>query len=149
MTPNVWGPPTWTFFHTLSLKIKEEKFNEIFPTLFLFIRRICRNLPCPDCAMHATSFLNKINPAGVKTKQDFQNILYIFHNSVNKRKNKPRFDHNNLSQYNNNNIIQTYNDFIRVFHTNGNMKLLADSFQRRLVTKDFRKWFLTNIQHFM
>jgi len=149
MSPNVWGPPIWTFFHTLTWKIKEESFSVIFPQLFANIRRICKNLPCPDCSIHATNFLNNVNQSGIKTKQDLINVFFFFHNAVNKRKGKPIFNYDQLSQYENQHPIVTFNNFIRVFHTRGNMSLLAESFQRRLVLKDFRKWFLNNIQHFM
>jgi hypothetical protein len=149
MSPNVWGPPVWNFFHTLTYKIKEETFSSIFPPLFEQIRLICKNLPCPDCSMHATKFLNRVNLAGIKTKQDFINLFFFFHNAVNKRKQKPLFKYENLSQYENKNPIVAFNEFLRVFHTKGNMRLLAESFQRQLVLKNFRQWFLNNIQHFM
>jgi hypothetical protein len=149
MSPNVWGPPIWTFFHTLAEKINEESFHAIFPILFDYIRRICTVLPCPECSQHAGIFLAKVNPAGVRNKNDFRNIMCIFHNIVNKRKNKPCFDPNNLTTtYGNNNIITTYNNFVASFHTKGNMKLLAETFQRKLLMAEFRKWFLTNIRFF-
>ena len=149
MSPNVWGPPIWTFFHTLAEKINEESFHSIFPTLFNYIRRICNVLPCPECSQHAGIFLAKVNPAGVRNKNDFRNIMCIFHNIVNKRKNKPVYDRNNLTiTYGNNNIITTYNNFVASFHTKGNMKLLAETFQRKLLMAEFRKWFLTNIRFF-
>ena len=53
----VWGPPIWTLFHTLAAKIHEDKFNEIGGQLIMFIRKISRYLPCPDCSQHATNFL--------------------------------------------------------------------------------------------
>jgi hypothetical protein len=149
MSPNVWGPPVWNFFHVLTYKIKEENFSNIFPTLFEYIRLICKNLPCPDCSMHATQFLNRVNPSGIKTKQDFINLFFFFHNAVNKRKQKPLFNYENLSQYENQNVISAFNGFIRVFNTKGNMRLLAESFQRQLTLNKFRKWFLNNIQQFM
>jgi hypothetical protein len=150
MSPNKWGPPIWTFFHTLAEKISEEHFTLVFPTLFDFIKRICKVLPCPDCSQHATIFLSKVNPVGVKTKNDFKNIMYIFHNIVNRRKNKPFFDSKELTnKYGNNNSIIAYNNFVAAFHTKGNMKLLADTFQRKLVLTDFKKWFLTNIRYFL
>ena len=145
---SVWGPPIWTFFHVLTCKIKEEKFNETFPMLYSYIRRICRILPCPDCSSHATQFLNKINPNTIKTKQDFKNFVYIFHNAVNRRKNKPLFNHSNLSQYDNHSVIKSFNNFLKVYHTKGNMHMLTESFQRELVIKDFRKWFVQNINGF-
>ena len=149
MSPNRWGPPIWTFFHTLAEKVNEDQFPLVFPPLFDFIKRICRVLPCPDCSQHATTFLSKVNPAGVRTKNDFRNIMCIFHNVVNRRKNKPTFDPNNLaSTYGNIGPIIAYNGFVAAFQTKGNMKLLADTFQRKLVLADFRKWFLTNIRFF-
>jgi len=150
MSPNQWGPPIWTFFHTLAEKINEDKFQELFPLLFNFIRRICGVLPCPECSQHAITFLSKINSSGIKNKDDFRNIIFIFHNSVNQRKNKPAFKIENVSSlYSNINIINAYNNFISVFHTKGNMKLLAETFQRKIVLQEFRRWFMHNIRFFL
>jgi Erv1 / Alr family len=150
MSPNIWGPPIWTFFHTLAEKINDDSFQMVFPILFNFIKRICRVLPCPECSEHATRFLSKINPEGVRNKNDFRNIMWIFHNIVNKRKNKLAFDPSLLSlKYGNNGLVDSYNGFVAVFHTKGNMQLLAETFQRKLVLTDFRKWFLNNIRFFL
>ena len=112
MSPNKWGPPIWIFFHTLAEKINPDKFNEVFPTLFNFITRICRVLPCPDCSQHATQFLSRVNPQGVRDKNDFKNIMHIFHNAVNRRKNKPPFEVAGLeTMYKNNNVVVSYNNF--------------------------------------
>lgn len=150
MSPNRWGPPIWSFFHTLAEKITPDRFQQVFPPLFNFIFRICRVLPCPECSEHAVQFLSKINPAGVRNKEDFRNIMFIFHNVVNRRKNKPPFNPANLTNvYGNKNIAVEYNNFVSVFHTKGNMKLLAETFQRKLVLTDFRRWFVNNIQFFV
>jgi len=150
MSPNRWGPPIWTFFHVLAEKINEEQFHSVFPILFGFIRRICRILPCPECSEHATIFLSKVNPSGVRNKDDFRNIMCIFHNVVNRRKQKPAFDGAKLKErYGGIGPIIAYNGFAGAFHTKGNMKLLADTFQRNLVLTDFKKWFLTNIRFFI
>ena len=149
MSPSVWGPPIWTLFHTLAEKINPDKFQMLFPELFNLIFRICRVLPCPDCSQHAVHFLTRVNPTGVRNKDDFKNIMCIFHNVVNRRKNKTLFHPLNLTNvYGNNNIINAYNNFVSVFHTKGNMRLLAESFQRKLVLTDFRKWFMKNCQYF-
>lgn len=149
MSVKIWGPPIWYFFHTLAEQIKDDKFNEIFIQLFSYIKRICRCLPCPDCSNHATHFLSKVNPVGIRCKQDLKNVMFFFHNTVNKRKSKPIFDVNNLSQYSNTPIIVAYNNFVAVFKTKGNMKLLADSFQRQLLLKEFRVWFINHITCFI
>lgn len=148
MSPNNWGPPIWMLFHSLAEKIKEEKFSEIGPQVFFMIKKICSSLPCPDCSMHATRFLSSVDFALIKTKTDFKNMLYIFHNIVNKRKNKPMFNVIHLKNYSTSNLIVAFNNFINVYHTRGNMKLLADSFQRKLIITDFRNWFMKNYKHF-
>ena len=144
-----WGPPTWNFFHTLAEKINEDKFSTVFPQVVSVLKQICRNLPCPDCANHATQFLEKVNFANIKTKSDFKNIMYFFHNTVNRRKHKTPFDMKNLDLYSKNNIITAYNNFIAVYHTSGNMKLLADSFQRKIIVNQLKKWMMANIQFFI
>ena len=76
-------------------------------------------------------------------------VLYVLHNHVNKRKNKLLFKLEGLSLYDNKNIIQVYNQFIMVYNTRGNMKLLTDTFQRQMLTTEFKKWLMTNIRSFM
>ena len=144
----VWGPPVWTLFHTLAAKIHEDKFNEIGSELIMHIRKISRYLPCPDCSQHATNFFANVPPHMFKTKTNFMQVLYVLHNHVNKRKNKPTFKLENLNIYENRNIINVYNRFTLVYNTRGNMKLLTDTFQRQLLITDFKKWLVKNIQSF-
>lgn len=148
MTTKEWGPHIWKLFHVLAGKMKDDSFKIIGHDLINFIKRICSNLPCPDCARHATLFLRRINPALIKNKHDLVITLFIFHNSVNQRKEKPMFNESVLLQYNNENIINVYNNFIRVFHTNRNTKLLADNLHRKFIVKEFKAWFTNNINHF-
>jgi hypothetical protein len=149
MSPETWGPPTWTLFHTLAEKIHEDTFQILGPQLFYHIKKICANLPCPECSQHASTFLAKINFNGIKSKTDFKNMLCFFHNTVNYRKKKPVFDVTGLEKYKEYNVINVYNKFVSVYHTKGNMKLIADSFQRKLVLVDFKKWLMQNIQSFL
>jgi hypothetical protein len=145
----VWGPPIWTLFHTLAAKIHEDKFNEIGGQLIMFIRKISRYLPCPDCSQHATNFFANVPPHMFRTKANFMKVLYILHNQVNKRKNKLLFKLEGLNLYENKNVIQAYNQFIMVYNTRGNMKLLTDTFQRQMLTNEFKKWLMNNIKAFM
>jgi hypothetical protein len=148
--PTEWGPPVWTLFHTFAEKINPNKFSELAPQFFFYIKRICSSLPCPDCSQHATTFLARVNFNGIKNKEDLQNLLYIFHNVVNRRKNKPLFNREQVTNvYANKNTINVYNNFISVYQTKGNLKLLADSFQRRLILQDFKKWVIANIRSFV
>jgi hypothetical protein len=146
--PSVWGPPTWTLLHTMAEKIHEEDFNKLMPQMFILIKRICAYLPCPDCSQHASQFLAKLKPEQMASKIDFKNTLYLFHNMVNARKKKPLFNYGNINYYQNLNIINVFNNFISIYNTKGNMKLLTESFQRVLVIKDLKRWLVNNINSF-
>ena len=144
-----WGPSTWALLHTLAEKIKDDRYTAIGAQLFHFIIQICCNLPCPDCTTHAKMFLSKVSPTALRTKNDMKTLLYVFHNAVNKRKNLPLFQFDQLdTTYKSKNLINVYNEFIRNYHTRGNMKLLSESFHRSQVVKQFRVWFMHNIQSF-
>jgi len=138
--PEVWGPPIWTFFHTLAENVNEDAFPKIKFSLFHQIKKICSLLPCPDCSQDAIRFLIKVDINKINTKTEFINMLYFFHNSVNKRKKKPLFNHENLNKYKNINIINSFNHFVSVYHTKGNMNQIAESFQRKLLLNDLKKW---------
>ena len=142
--PEIWGPPVWTFFHTLAEKINEDYFHKIKFSLFFIIKRICNFLPCPECSQHASRFLARINVQAIKDKNQFKQMLHLFHNTVNKRKKKAFFSFENTNKYKNYNLGATFNNFIKVYHTKGNMNLIAESFQRSLLIKDLKKWIMNN-----
>jgi hypothetical protein len=146
--PEVWGPPIWTFFHTLAEKVNEDEFPKIKVILFSYIKRICNFLPCPECSSHAYQFLARVNINSIKTKHDFKNMLYVFHNTVNKRKTKQLFNYANMNKYKYNNIGSTFNNFVSVYQTKGNLNLIAESFQRSLLIKDLKIWLINNHKYF-
>ena len=130
--PEIWGPPIWTLFHTLSEKINPEVYIQVINSMFGMIVRICNFLPCPECSKDATIFLAKIKISNYKTKNDFKNMLYLFHNYVNTKKRKPLFNYADINKYSNLNLEQVVKNFIKNYNTKGNMKLLTESFQRTI-----------------
>jgi len=148
MSPNQWGPPTWMFLHTMAEKIKEESFPIIGQQLIVNIMQICRFLPCPDCAEHAKQFWSNVSISNLKSKSDLINLLYVFHNTINKRKKQPAFKYDNLNYYSTKSVIESFNWFAKNFNTKGNMNLLTESFHRARLLTALRQWFLSNIHHF-
>lgn len=148
MSPSYWGPSTWDFMHTLAAKIKEDSFPLIGPNLIITLIQICNNLPCPDCAKHAKEFWSKVKVGNIKSKTDLVNLLFVFHNMVNKRRNVKGFKYENLKYYETKNVIETYNIFSRNFNTRGNMNLINESFHRNMMIASLKKWIMTNINHF-
>jgi len=148
MSPSYWGPSTWIFMHTLAAKIKETSFPVIGPNLILILIQICNNLPCPECSQHAKQFWSKVKTANIKSKSDLINLLFVFHNMVNKRKQLRPFKYENLQYYETRNIIETYNVFARNFNTRGNMNLINESFHRNMMLSSLRTWIMSNLSHF-
>ena len=146
--PEAWGPPVWNFIHTLAEKINEKSFNTIKNSFFLIIKKICLHLPCPECSQHANYFLMKVNISKINSKSEFKHMLFIFHNTVNKRKRKPIFNYNIVEKYKFMTIPNTYNNFINVYNTKGNLNLIMESFRRSIVIKELHLWLKQNYMHF-
>jgi len=138
--PEVWGPAIWTLFHTLIEKMNPDAYTHVINSMFNMIVKICKYLPCPECSKDASNFLAKIKISDYKTKQDFKNMLYLFHNYVNAKKRKQLFNYTNMDKYANLNLNVVINNFIKNYNTKGNMNLITESFQRSFVIKDFVKW---------
>lgn len=148
MSPKDWGPAIWYFFHCLVENIKDDSFHVIGIKCFQLIRQICKILPCQTCSNHASYFLNTIKLSQIKSKNDLKSIIYIFHNYVNKKNNKPLFHIYDLDMYKNTNLINAYNNFVSVYQTKGNMKLMADSFARNNILKVVKQFITTNANYF-
>lgn len=150
MTTDIWGPHTWIFLHTLATKVYHHNFHKILN----FIIQICQNLPCPDCTIHATQFIQQnlhkfYNPKKNILRSNEQHthltqFLYVFHNSVNKRKRQPKFDYNKIQIYSKISIITAFYNFANVFHTRGNLTQINESFRRQMLIESIRKWIITN-----
>jgi hypothetical protein len=145
-----WGEPTWFLFHTLAQKVKEENFNMIKDGLLNNIMTICGNLPCPACADHALAYMKKIQPAAIRTKQDLKNMLYVFHNEVNKRKGFDVFPHDQLDEkYSKANTVNIIQYFVNAFEDkHKSIHMIANDMHRGRITKKLIAWFQENLQYF-
>ena len=146
--PEIWGPATWTLFHTLAEHMNDES---IIPQLFNNIKQICMFLPCPECSKDATIMLNQIDINKIKTKQGFIDLLFVFHNMVNKKKHK-RMQMNYAeiqSKYATQDLLVVFNTFLTAYNTTGNFKLMAEEGQRKLIRASFGKWLFENRRFFI
>ena len=146
MSPSQWGPPTWIFMHTLAAKIKEEQFPVIGPQVISHLIQICMFLPCPECSDHAKQFWANVNTKNIKTKQDLINLLFVFHNSVNKRKNLPIFPYSELKpKYEKAIFINIVNHFMHFYKMEHHaVRLMSEDMYRRRSAKSILDWLHTN-----
>ena len=145
-----WGKPTWQFFHMLAHKIKPEYFKQVRIELLNAIYSICVTLPCPVCSEHAKQYMNSINFNNIQTKEDLKDMLFIFHNTVNVRKNYEPFKRENLDEtYSKINTVAVAREFM--FHYKDrqrSMKLLSDDLLRSKISVNIQNWF-NNVYQFM
>tara|TARA_Y100001980_G_C14513990_1_gene289359 strand:+ start:385 stop:840 length:456 start_codon:yes stop_codon:yes gene_type:complete len=116
MKLNEWGSITWIFLHTLAEKIKENEFEKIRIDVINIIILICNNLPCPDCAKHASEVLKVAYLSNIKSKKHLIEFLRQFHNIVNIKLKKNEFTREDIKdKYKNNNLLLLFNNMINVY----------------------------------
>jgi hypothetical protein len=145
-----WGEPVWFILHTLSYKIKDDSFTLLRTELLKHIYTICTNLPCPDCSNHAKTYLGGINFNNIRTKSDLINMLFEFHNSVNRRKGMVEFPREQFdSKYASANTEAMMAYFIRAFmDKHASPRMISDDMYRARLTHSIKSWFISNKFHF-
>ena len=148
--PMKWGEPTWFLLHTLAQKIKSDKFMIIRNDLLDAIYSICTNLPCPDCATHAKTYLDSINFKLIKSKDDLKRVLFDFHNFVNNRKGYPIFAFEELNnKYVKAVTINIIHNFIFYFEDrHPSPRMISNDMYRKRISNNLKIWFDKNIQYF-
>jgi len=137
----LWGEPTWFLFHTLAEKIKDEYFDGLKGKLFSFIKQICNNLPCPECAQHATQYINGVNFDAIRNKNQLKILLHTFHNTVNNIKGYDKFDYTDIDKYNNAITINIIKNFFHHFgKKHYSVRMDISGHQRSVILRNFRKW---------
>ena len=145
-----WGEAIWFLFHTTAEKIKDEHFQSKKYEMINIVKAICTNLPCPKCTDHATAYMKKLNIESIKTKQDWKDFLYKFHNEVNARKNFPEFPHSELdTKYQKANTVKVINYFLSVYREkSGNVQMIATEMSRMRILRNAQQWFINNLSCF-
>ena len=144
-----WGIPIWCFMHTLSVKIKPDHYIRVKEELLNHIKMICASLPCPECAHHASLYMNAITIKHVPTQQAFVKMLWEFHNSVNNRLGKPMFSFESLDIYKRVNLQFMFITFSSAFGKPlNNPRLLLDSMSRTRKIAQIKSWIERNRPYF-
>jgi hypothetical protein len=146
-----WGKPTWYLLHTLAEKVKDENFSSVRKDLLDIIYSICTNLPCPDCANHARVYLDGINFNTIQTKEDLKLMLFIFHNTVNKKKGYAIFTQEELdSMYASAITINIIQNFMSAYLVkNSAPQMIANDMFRRRIIGNAQDWLTKNMEKFL
>lgn len=145
-----WGEPTWLLFHTLAHKVRDEAFHIVRNELLDILYTICVNLPCPECAGHATAYMNGINYKTIQSKEQLKDMLFVFHNAVNQRKKVALFNRLDLdTKYNAANLVPIIQNFMNHFRDkHASIHMIANDMHRGRLATSITAWFQQNLRYF-
>ena len=144
MSKNVWGPPTWQVLHCMALKAKETMTLPQLQELKTIMERMVANLPCPMCSTHATSYFKKNHFQRIQTLQQLQQFLFLFHNNVNARIQKPLITYEeHVLIYQPMSIDMAVRNMFHVYQhmNNTNVTMMLYSFHRKRMVYDLDQYF--------
>lgn len=128
MNNQLWGPITWTFFHVLVERIKEDSMPYIKHIIIHIITIICNSLPCPTCREHSSKLLANYKHYDVlNSKSQVKQWIFDLHNIVNTKLNKPTLSIDCLEKYKDYSFTEIYYQWNKHFMiVNHDLQLLID-----------------------
>ncbi|KKY15043.1 putative fad dependent sulfhydryl oxidase erv2 [Phaeomoniella chlamydospora] len=92
------GRAAWKLLHTTMARFPENPTEDEKEALKSYIWLFARLYPCGECAAHFQEILKKYPPQ-TSSRNTAVGWACFVHNEVNKRKNKPLFDCNNIGDF--------------------------------------------------
>ena len=84
----VWGPEAWDFMHAITFAYPHQPTERQKQAMYHFFMSLPELLPCLQCGKHCKEYLQQ-NPPQCASREAVSKWLVNFHNTVNKRLNKP------------------------------------------------------------
>jgi hypothetical protein len=88
-TTSTWGSKAWTLLHVISYLCYEKKDIYLMSRTKAFIKHYWKILPCARCRTDASKYLERNDILMISNPEQVFHYTYTFHNSVNKKLNKP------------------------------------------------------------
>ena len=106
---NIWGPPAWTFLHTITFNYPDNPTNEDKQNYYTFFNSLKHVLPCDKCKKHYTENSRDLKD-NLNSKDDLVKWLIDIHNNVNIKNDKSIWSYADVynkyqDMYNNSNTI--------------------------------------------
>jgi len=93
MVTNIWGPPLWTYLHTISFYYPWEPTEKQKDDYYLQVKLLASTLPCKICRDNYKRNIKKrhikLSKATFKNRYTFSKWVYDMHNEINKHLGKP------------------------------------------------------------
>jgi hypothetical protein len=108
--PNVWGPSFWFTLHNGASRYPKNASDMYKERAKGFILGIPVMIPCDECAVHATAYIESIRhnlDVIVSCRKNLFNFFVDFHNYVNKRYGKPEMSYEDAEKMYNGQVTIT------------------------------------------
>ena len=87
---NIWGPPAWTFLHTVTYNYPENPTEDDKKNFYNFFMNLQHVLPCEKCKSHYKQNIQKYDlKNNLGSRQELVKWLIDLHNDINKDNGKP------------------------------------------------------------
>ena len=87
---NIWGPPAWTFLHTVTYNYPENPTEDDKRNFYNFFMNLQHVLPCEKCKAHYKQNIKKYDlKNNLGSRQELVKWLIDLHNDINKDNGKP------------------------------------------------------------
>ena len=112
---NIWGPPAWTFLHTVTYNYPENPTDDDKRNFYNFFMSLQHVLPCNKCKAHYQQNIQKYDLSeSLDSRENLVKWLIDLHNDVNRDNGKPVWSYSEVynkyrEMYNKTNI---YNNII-------------------------------------
>ena len=111
-----WGSITWILLHSiLDINISNEQFKIIKNELYSLIKNICITCPLQSAKELFIIYFKNINLGKIISVIQLKNVLFLFHNFINSKINKPLFPYNKLSIYSYKNINRVFQEYNNIY----------------------------------
>ena len=112
---NIWGPPAWTFLHTVTYNYPMNPTDDDKRNFYNFFMSLQHVLPCNKCKAHYQQNIQKYDLSeSLDSRENLVKWLIDLHNDVNRDNEKPIWSYSDVynkyrEMYNKTNI---YNNII-------------------------------------
>jgi len=101
MDPEVWGPHTWIFLHTITFNYPENPNSNDKDNIRQFIKYFHTQIPCNKCKKHFKQNLKKhpLSESILSNKDNLIDWMIAMHNEVNKMHGKKIYTRDEVIDY--------------------------------------------------
>ena len=95
MKPEVWGPPSWIFLHSITMNYPDKPNKDDKRKMINFFDSLKYVLPCDSCSKNLQRHIKKrpLNHKALRNRDSLMRWLIDIRNDINKENKRPLMSH--------------------------------------------------------